>query len=511
MDIINRETAKILDSIGLANKSGRLAGELAYGEQRALEIGLTLASDPKLILLDEPTAGMSIDETREAVKLIDQVTTGKTLVVIEHDMDAVFGINVATDFATFRTAALRMDAPAQNMVYADVDGHVGYQAPGRIPLRRNGSSPTGVPAGAAVGALADGAVRPVSVPVDGTWPLPGWTSAQDWVGFVAPADLPWQLDPDEGFIVAANQAVPPPGAEVTFGRAFDYGYRSQRIRDLLTERMSRGDQLTIADMQAIQADTHHGLAAELVPLLLATKVDGPFYADAVLLLRGWDGSQPVDSAAAAFFNAVWASMLDLTFSDELPEGSRPDGGGRWFEVVRILLKDPSDPWWDDRGTPSVLETRDEIIRQSIVQARNRLTRSIGKDATTWTWGRLHRLALIQRPLGQSSATTLAHPLLNEGPIELPGGTSIVNATGWNATDGDFDVVWAPSMRMVVDLGGFDGSRWVNQTGQSGHPGNGHYLDQLDAWASGRTFAWPWSVEAVKATTEDTLVLTPAGP
>jgi branched-chain amino acid transport system ATP-binding protein len=92
MDVINRETARILDSIGLANKSGRLAGELAYGEQRALEIGLTLASDPKLILLDEPTAGMSIDETREAVKLIDQVTRGKTLIVIEHDMEVVFSL-----------------------------------------------------------------------------------------------------------------------------------------------------------------------------------------------------------------------------------------------------------------------------------------------------------------------------------------------------------------------------------------------------------------------------------
>jgi branched-chain amino acid transport system ATP-binding protein len=92
MDVINRETVKILDSIGLANKAGRLAGELAYGEQRALEIGLTLASDPKLILLDEPTAGMSIDETREAVKLIDQVTRGKTLIVIEHDMEVVFSL-----------------------------------------------------------------------------------------------------------------------------------------------------------------------------------------------------------------------------------------------------------------------------------------------------------------------------------------------------------------------------------------------------------------------------------
>ena len=92
MAAINRAAAAILEQIGLADKADRLAGELAYGQQRALEIGITLASDPKMILLDEPTAGMSIDETREAVRLIDRVTRGKTLLIIEHDMDVVFSL-----------------------------------------------------------------------------------------------------------------------------------------------------------------------------------------------------------------------------------------------------------------------------------------------------------------------------------------------------------------------------------------------------------------------------------
>jgi branched-chain amino acid transport system ATP-binding protein len=92
MAAINRAAAAILEQIGLTDKADRLAGELAYGQQRALEIGITLASDPKMILLDEPTAGMSIDETREAVRLIDRVTRGKTLLIIEHDMDVVFSL-----------------------------------------------------------------------------------------------------------------------------------------------------------------------------------------------------------------------------------------------------------------------------------------------------------------------------------------------------------------------------------------------------------------------------------
>lgn len=90
MEEITRETLKILSMINLAERRNTLAGELAYGGQRALEIGITLATDPIVIMLDEPTAGMSIDETREAVKMIGQITQGKTLMIIEHDMEVVF-------------------------------------------------------------------------------------------------------------------------------------------------------------------------------------------------------------------------------------------------------------------------------------------------------------------------------------------------------------------------------------------------------------------------------------
>ncbi len=90
MTAINQESMEILEQIGLAERAEHLAGEMAYGEQRALEIGLVLASNPEMVLLDEPTAGMSVDETREAVKLVDRVTQGKTLMIIEHDMEVVF-------------------------------------------------------------------------------------------------------------------------------------------------------------------------------------------------------------------------------------------------------------------------------------------------------------------------------------------------------------------------------------------------------------------------------------
>ena len=92
MDGINKQTEQLLCDIGLLERKDHIAGELSYGQQRALEIGLTIATDPKLILLDEPTAGMSSEETREAVKLIGRVTEGRTLIIVEHDMEVVFSI-----------------------------------------------------------------------------------------------------------------------------------------------------------------------------------------------------------------------------------------------------------------------------------------------------------------------------------------------------------------------------------------------------------------------------------
>ena len=102
------------------------------------------------------------------------------------------------------------------------------------------------------------------------------------------------------------------------------------------------------------------------------------------------------------------------------------------------------------------------------------------------------------------------PLLNRGPMALPGGPSIVDANAYDVSSGTFDVTAAPSMRMVVDLSAFDRSTWVNQTGESGHPGQANYADQLDAWANGETFPWPFTRGAVDAAAAQTLTITP-GP
>lgn len=398
-------------------------------------------------------------------------------------MDAIFALDVADDFQSFRKAVLKLDTPAQNVIYADVDGNIGYQSSGRVPVRGTGESGEKVPA-------------------DGTWPQIGWDSSYDWTGYTKKKDLPWEENPDEGYIIAANQAVTGPDGTAQLTDDWDYGYRSERIRDLI-DAASNSNPITIDDMRTIQNDTYNPIAALLVPKLLELADDtDEFTQSGVELLKGWDYTQPTDSAAAAYFNTVWSTLLELTFSDELPEGFRPDGGDRWFEVVSQLLNQPKDEWWDDGRTDALVESRDEVLRNALTDARLELTQRLGKDPSKWEWGKLHQVTLEQTPLGGDGVPSLLKSLFNRGPYEAPGGSSIVDAFSWDASAGDFSVTAAPSMRMIVDLSDLDNSRWVNQTGISGHPWDKYYDNQVSTWLKGEDYAWAFTLDAVRAASDE---------
>ncbi len=204
---------------------------------------------------------------------------------------------------------------------------------------------------------------------------------------------------------------------------------------------------------------------------------------------------------------MWSNVLRLTFDDELSGDLQADGGDRWFAVVGDLLTDPRNAWWDDKATPGVIEGRDEILREALVDARVELTKSLGKDPDKWQWGQLHRLNLKSETLGGSGAPSFVRWVFNRGPWSLPGGSGLVDATGWNAAKG-YQVTTVPSMRMVVDLSDLDRSTWVNLTGESGHVYSKHYDDQTDAWAAGRTYPWPFTTTAVNQAAANKLTLRP---
>ena len=389
--------------------------------------------------------------------------------------DAIFALDQARSWPEFRAAARLFDVPAQNLVYADTAGHIGYQAPGRIPIRHTGH---------------------------GNWPVPGWDRAYEWSGYVPFKALPNVLDPEDGYVVTANQAVVGPSYPYYLGSSWAYGYRSQRI----IHRIVAEQDVTIDEMAGIQLDTRSANAATLVPYLLDIRLDTSFAQQGQRQLRGWQFTHRVDSAPAAYFNVVWRNLLALTFHDQLPAAVWPDGGERWFEVVRSILDNPDSPWWDDISTPEEQETRDDILAEAMVLARDELTRLHARDPDRWSWGHLHQLELINPALGRSGIGVV-EALVNRGPYELGGGSGLVNATGWTATEG-YRVDRVPSMRMVVSLGDFDDSRWINLTGVSGHAFASHYTDQTELWVDGDLLPWAYDTEAVAAAAERTLVLRP---
>jgi penicillin amidase len=306
-------------------------------------------------------------------------------------------------------------------------------------------------------------------------------------------------------IVTANNAVIAPDYPYLLTSDSAYGYRSARISDLLEQASALG----VDDMARIQNDTYNANAAHLTPFLLDITLESRYQREGQAVLRSWEFEQPADSAAAAYFNVVWRNVLELTFEDQLPTEVRPDGGERWFEAVRLLLRDPGNDWWDDVATDTVTETRDDVLRQALMAARDDMTSLQARSPKLWTWGHLHRLELVNPTLG-TSGVGLVEMVFNRGPYEVGGGGGTINATAWNADEG-FEVTALPSMRMVVSLGDFDDSRWIQFGGQSGHAFAGTYTDQTQLWVDGETLPWRWSEEAVTEAEQDTLVLTPDEP
>jgi penicillin amidase len=392
--------------------------------------------------------------------------------------EAIWGFNRAQNWEEFREAARNFHVPAQNLLYADVDGNIGYQMPGDIPIRRNG---------------------------DGTLPVPGWSDDYDWIGYIPFEELPHSFNPVEGYIVTANNRCQPWEYPHLITKDWDYGFRAQRIVDMIEGAPGRIDK---AYLQQMHGDSYDVNAAIFVPLLLSLdlKHARPNEAAAFDTLKTWDYQARADSTAAAVFNAFWRNLLQNTFNDELPERYQVDGGSRWNEIMRRMAQNPNDTFWDDKTTPDIVETLPDIVGASFVEGVAELEKLLGRDASNWRWGDLHAATFKNGTLG-NSGIFLIEDLFNRGPFPTGGGESIVNATGWSVKEG-YETDWLPSMRMIVDLDNLDNSLTVHTTGQSGHAYHPHYVDMVEPWASIQYYPMWWSFDSIVADSEGHLVLTP---
>ncbi|MGD8967509.1 MAG: penicillin acylase family protein [Anaerolineae bacterium] len=389
-------------------------------------------------------------------------------------IESVLRLDRARNWEEFREALSYWDAPSQNFVYADVDGNIGYQAPGRIPIRASG---------------------------DGTMPVPGWTGEYEWVDTIPFDDLPRAFNPPQGYIVTANNAVVGEDYPYLLTRDWDPGYRAQRIVELIGADGS----LSMEDLRAIQGDNSPVWAQEIRPYLASLSSDERWVAKALDLLRDWDGRVVRDSAGAALCETFRLHLIDATFGDELGKDLLDRARGTAKDALLNLLPQADSPWFDDLTTSEV-ETRDEILLRAVGNAVEDLTEMQGSKMDAWRWGDLHTATFENQSVGQCGIG-LVEALFNRGPFAMDGSLGTVNQEDYSLSE-PYGAETIVSYRQIIDLGDLARSVSMHTTGQSGHPFHRHYDDMIDPWRNVEHHPMLWEREDVEAAAEGTLVLTP---
>ena len=389
-------------------------------------------------------------------------------------------LNRAGRWTEFLEAVRRFGAPSQNIVYADVDGHIGYAMSGRVPIRSAG---------------------------DGGTPVPGWTGEYEWKGVVPPDQLPSVLDPLSGQIVTANAEIdrnwPRP-----MTRDWTAPFRTMRIVD----RLGAMGMATMDDMRHLQADVRAVSADRLLSAVEAAAKSPKFAkADpdarmAIERLRLWDrqvDARPVVALYQAFLRAMWRR----TFADELP----PDVFKDFFEYglseryvgLHTILDDPTSRWWNDIATIDKRENRDDIVLLAAGDAVRAMRLKFG-DESGWSWDRLHALR-FRHPLGAGGR--ILDWFFSRGPLPMVGDSTTVRKATIDAS-APFVVTELSSYRQILDIGQWDRTLAVNTTGQSGNPMSAHYFDQASLWRDGGYRVFPFSRQAVEQAKVSRLLLMP---
>src|SRR5271165_2476966 len=362
-----------------------------------------------------------------------------------------FDVDSAKNWQEFRAAFSHFGAPGQNVVYADVDGHIGYQATGAIPIRVAG---------------------------DGSVPVPGDDDTQEWTGYVPFDQLPNVYDPRSGIIATANGRVTPDGYPYLLSIEWMGPYRTERIYKLLNARKK----FTPADMLAIQTDIlsefDRYCAERLVYAVDHTPQASQRAKEAADLMRNWDGTMTTDSAAptVAYFSRKKVEELLL----------RPKLGAEWKEyrwwmspvwLENVLAHQPA------RWLPDGYANYDELLTAAVQSAVD--DAETPRSLALWKWGRVHRV-------------DVRHPFWSHFPILKKGaGPGSLPLSGDTQTVKQVSTHFGPSERLTVDFSDLDSSTLNIVNGQSGNIFEEHYNDQWNAYYNGRTFQLPFSAGAVQ--------------
>jgi penicillin G amidase len=392
---------------------------------------------------------------------------------------AIVALNRASNSEEFRAAVREWPIAGQNMVYADVDGNIGYQFTGTVPVRAKGS---------------------------GVAPVPGWTGEYEWKGTIPFDDLPHTYNPERGFVATANHRLVDVDYPYHLTHDWEMPHRARRIVAMLTEK----EQLGHDDFKRMHMDTFSGIAAELVPSFLQAEVTGERETDALKHIETWDMRLDAGSVGASIFNAWFMRVAEAMFAERLGPRlyeeyfPRKSWTTNWaYDAVRDIIENPQAFWVGGDGTDNPGQ-RDRLIGAALTAAIADLEEALGPDIADWRWGRLHRVHFRHTI---ANAIPALDELLSAGPFEVGGGDDTVNRGVLHPAEGFADGAIA-SYRQIIDLSDFDASESVITTGISGNPASEHYADQAPMWATGEYHPMPFSRAAVERASKGRLVLAP---
>lgn len=353
----------------------------------------------------------------------------------------------AKNWEEFREACNYSHIPGENMVWADKEGNIGWQAVGIAPIRRNFSGL-------------------VPVPGDGTY---------EWDGYLPIVKKPNDHNPDKGFIATANQNVTPPDYEHWDAIGFSWSdpYRGNRIEDVLS---SKSD-FTMEDFKALQTDFLSLPAKELVPLLNKITLDGT-YQEAKTKLEDWDFTLNPNSIPAAIYVAWEDSLAEMMEDLVIPKQARHIVTSLQLKTIIEYVSHPKIVFGGDTEG-----NRNELLKKSFQQAIDDLENRLGADMEKWQYGQAkNKHVYIEHALGKVVNQAMRDTLFNLGPLPRGGSGTTPGSTGGNMNQSS-----GASFRMIVNTGDWDAAQATNGPGQSGNPESPFYSNLFEPWAKDQYF------------------------
>jgi penicillin amidase len=362
-----------------------------------------------------------------------------------------------------------------NFVFADVDGHFGWQTSGRLPIRSHG---------------------------DGTVPVLVTDDRDNWTGWIPLEKMPQLYDPPRGWVGTCNHKTVLDAYPYYYSSYFSPSYRYRRLMQLLDKPGKK----SVDDHWQFQRDTLNLMAREVAPVMAKALLAHKDTEAMGKILSKWDCQDSADQPAPAIFQAVYRKFALAVFQDELGEDLVQLMLADWYfweERLAKMVREGDSPWFDDQGTPAKRETMKDLFYRAALEAGQELSSQYGTSPEDWRWSKIHQLEFLS-PIRQEGA---GKGLLGGGSHPMGGSGETLYRAAFDFKK-PFGVKWSASLRMVADLGDDDKVLAVLPGGVSGRLFDRHYKGQIEPFMKGEKRYWWFSDREIKNHAQTQLLLTP---